>query len=102
MPYPERHYDGQGGEVSATWRPASRPPDLEFPSGTMVRYLATGASTDALFGLFHWQLAAVPSGARPHLHRSFTESFYVLDGTITSRAGRRAPRPPPRRDAQAR
>lgn len=87
--YPEARYLGDGGEVNATYRAADSPPDLVFESGTTVHYLATGSTTHGLFGLFRWEMAAGPGGARPHFHRGFTESFFVLDGTVQLYDGRR-------------
>ena len=88
MRYPEPRYTGEKAEVSATYRPASEPPDLVFPSGNVVEYLATGASTDGLFGLYRWTMSPARSGARPHFHRTMAESFFVLAGTIRFYDGR--------------
>jgi len=52
------------------------------PSGTTVHYLATGASTDGQLGLYRWEMGPGRGGPDPHFHRSITESFYVLSGTI--------------------
>lgn len=87
--YPEPRYLGDGGEVSAVVRPAHAPPDLTFRSGTAVHYLATGTSTNGLFGLFRWEMAPGPGGANPHFHRGFTESFFVLSGEPQFYDGRR-------------
>jgi quercetin dioxygenase-like cupin family protein len=67
---------------------ATTPPDFRYESGTTVRYLATGASTHGLFGLYRWDMAAGPGGPDPHFHRTISESFYVLDGTIAIFDGR--------------
>ena len=80
MTYPDPVYTGDGGEVSASVRPADAPPNLELGPAT-VHYLATGRSTHGLFGLYRWEMDATPGGAPPHIHRSFTESFYVLSGS---------------------
>ena len=47
-----------------------------------MHYLATGDSTDGRFGLYRWEMAAVRSGPDPHFHRSISEAFYVLAGTV--------------------
>ena len=47
-----------------------------------MHYLATGASTDGQLGLYRWEMGPGPGGPDPHFHRSITESFYVLSGTI--------------------
>lgn len=75
--YPEPVYRGAGGESSATFRPASRGPELTYPNGNTTHYLATGTTTGGLFGLYRWEMGPEPSGPGPHFHRSITESFYV-------------------------
>jgi mannose-6-phosphate isomerase-like protein (cupin superfamily) len=80
--YPEPRYTGEKGEISATYRPADQAPDLTYPSGTRVHYLATGASTHGLFGLYRFEMGGERSGPGPHFHRTITESFYILNGTI--------------------
>ncbi len=82
MSYPEPRYAGDTGEVSATLRPHDHDPDLIYPSGTRVDYLATGASTDGKFGLYRWNMGPTVGGADPHFHRTISESFFVLSGTI--------------------
>jgi mannose-6-phosphate isomerase-like protein (cupin superfamily) len=82
MSYPDPRYLGEGGETSATYRPADAAPDFTYQSGTTVHYLATGSSTDGLFGLYRWDMASGPGGPSPHFHRTITESFFVLGGTI--------------------
>ncbi|HEY6744687.1 MAG TPA: cupin domain-containing protein [Mycobacteriales bacterium] len=81
MSYPEPRYHGDGGEISATVRPGDAAPDLILPA-TDVHYLATGTSTGGDFGLYRWEMTGAPTGPAPHFHRSITESFYVLDGTV--------------------
>jgi mannose-6-phosphate isomerase-like protein (cupin superfamily) len=80
--YPEKRYSGADGERSARYRSADQQPDLEYPNGNTVQYLATGASTDGLFGLYKWSMGPEPSGPGPHFHRTISESFYILSGTI--------------------
>jgi mannose-6-phosphate isomerase-like protein (cupin superfamily) len=80
--YPESRYLGTGGEVSATYRPAGHEPELTYPTGNTAHYLATGAATDGLFGLYRWVMGPEPSGPGPHFHRSLAESFYILAGTV--------------------
>jgi mannose-6-phosphate isomerase-like protein (cupin superfamily) len=81
MSYPEPRYLGDGGETSATGRPATAAPDLVLPA-VDVHYLATGASTGGDYGLYRWEMTGPPSGPEPHFHRTITESFYVLSGTV--------------------
>ena len=82
MSYPEPRFLGTEGEASATLRPSDAPPDVVFPSGGTADYLATGASTGGLFGLYRWNMGVEPLGPGPHYHRTIAESFYVLDGTV--------------------
>ncbi len=88
MSYPDPVYAGTTGEASAWLRPASAPPDLTYPSGGTVHYLATADQTDRAFGLYRWEMSAEPSGPGPHFHRSISESFYILSGTIRLFDGR--------------
>ena len=82
MSYPEPRYLGETGEASATHRPTDHQPELTYPNGNTAHYLATGASTGGLFGLYRWEMGPEPSGPGPHFHRCISESFYVLSGTI--------------------
>ena len=82
MSYPEIRYDGEGGEVSAWLRPATTPPDLTSNIGTRFAYLATGAQTGGDFGLYRLDMPAQTRGAADHFHRTITESFFVLSGTV--------------------
>lgn len=82
MTYPEPRYLGVGGEITATYRPADHDPDLRYGPIAQIHYLATGASTNGQFGLYRWEMGPHPSGAEPHFHRSISESFYILSGTV--------------------
>ena len=77
MSYPPPRYHGDAGEASATFRPDGRPSELPHAA-----YLATGASTDGRFGLYRWMMGPRAGGPAPHFHRSISESFYVLNGTV--------------------
>lgn len=81
MSYPPPRYHGDTGEVSATYRPAGHEPELVMSAGT-AGYLATGASTNGQFGLYRWHMAGPRSGPEPHFHKTISESFFVLDGTV--------------------
>jgi quercetin dioxygenase-like cupin family protein len=82
MSYPEPIYRGDRGLNNATFRPSDHTPDLTYPSGGTAHYLATGRSTNGRFGLYRWDMAAAPSGPKPHFHRTISESFYVLAGIV--------------------
>ena len=88
MSYPPPAYDGAEGEISATFRPAGTDPDIVYPTGGTAHYLATGATTGGHFGLYRWNMSAQPSGPDPHFHRTITEAFYVLFGTVKIYDGR--------------
>lgn len=81
MSYPDPRHLGEHGLRNAVLRPHDRPPELVSPTRT-VGYLATGGSTDGAFGLYRWSMGPQQSGASPHFHRTITESFYVLSGTV--------------------
>lgn len=78
--YPPARYDGPG-EASAWLRRRTQDADLRL-GNTEVHYLATGDRTDGLFGLYRWEMSGDRGGAAPHIHRSFSESFYILAGTV--------------------
>jgi mannose-6-phosphate isomerase-like protein (cupin superfamily) len=89
MSYPPIVYAGETGEISATYRPSASLPELVYPNGTAVHYLATGATTGGTFGLYVWKAAPASGGPGPHFHRTINESFFVLEGTIKIYDGRR-------------
>jgi quercetin dioxygenase-like cupin family protein len=89
MSYPEPRYAGESGLINVTFRPADHEPDVRYPSGGTAHYLATGASTGGKFGLYRWEMAAEPGGPAPHFHRTISESFYVLAGTVRLYDGKR-------------
>ena len=80
--YPAPVYLGDSGEASATLRPADAPPDLVYGNGTRAHYLMKGEQARGLFGLYRWEMSGAVSGPGPHFHRTITESFYVLSGTV--------------------
>ncbi|KAB7743969.1 cupin domain-containing protein [Nostocoides sp. F2B08] len=80
MSYPDPVHVGDGA-VLARFRPVDAPPELPRPGGA-ASYLATGASTGGRFGLYRWDMGPDAAGARPHFHRTITESFFVLSGRV--------------------
>jgi quercetin dioxygenase-like cupin family protein len=89
MSYPEPRYHGESGLTNATFRPFGHDPELTYPNGGAVHYLATGGTTAGEFGLYRWEMGAEPSGPGPHFHRTISESFYVLSGTVRLYGGER-------------
>ncbi|MCP2340699.1 cupin domain-containing protein [Actinomadura rupiterrae] len=82
MSYPDARYLAEKGEVSAVFRGADAVPELAIGGRTNVHYLATGATTDGHFGLYRWEMGQQPSGSGAHFHRTFSESFFILDGRV--------------------
>jgi quercetin dioxygenase-like cupin family protein len=60
---------------------AADPPDLPGPPS--VRFVAPGSVTAGRYGLFEYAMGAHSPGPGPHVHRTFSESFYVLTGELT-------------------
>jgi mannose-6-phosphate isomerase-like protein (cupin superfamily) len=82
LSYPEPRYRGDTGEASARLRPADQRPEVTYANGGTAHFLATTESTGGQFGLYRWEMSAEPSGPGPHFHRTISESFYVLSGTV--------------------
>ncbi|MFD0746844.1 cupin domain-containing protein [Phytohabitans flavus] len=83
MSYPPTLYTGEDGEITASYRPNGHEPELTYPkTGNTVHYLATHASTGGQYGMYRWEMGPAPSGPDPHFHRTISESFYILTGTI--------------------
>jgi mannose-6-phosphate isomerase-like protein (cupin superfamily) len=74
-------YTDPHGARSAVLRQAAQPPDL-VSARTEIGYLATALSTGGEFGLYHYAMTEHPSGPSPHFHRTISESFYILSGTL--------------------
>jgi mannose-6-phosphate isomerase-like protein (cupin superfamily) len=97
--YPSPRYHGTTGEVSATFRSSGRGPDyVSVPvtssgptvaAGTAYTYLATTTSTHGDYGLYRVDMAADAGGPAKHFHKSMSESFFVLDGTLDLYDGER-------------
>jgi len=58
----------------------SRHADQETAGQT--RFIATGTQTRGDFGLFEVTLPPGGGGPGPHVHRTFSESFHVLEGRL--------------------
>jgi len=88
MSYPPETYHGESGEVSARLVRGDTPPAVVYDNGNTVFHLALGSGTGGTYGLYRWEFAGPPSGPDAHFHRTMTESFYVLEGTVTIYDGR--------------
>ena len=53
-----------------------------------VSFIAPGSLTAGRFGLFHYDMLPGAGGAGLHIHTGFSESFYVIAGTVTVHDGR--------------
>ncbi|MGH2731226.1 MAG: cupin domain-containing protein [Actinomycetota bacterium] len=74
-------YLGETGEASAVYRHKDAIPTLKLGS-TTARLVAPGSLTGDRYGLFRWDMDEPAGGAGPHFHRTFSESFYILAGTV--------------------
>lgn len=82
MSYPDPRYLGDEGEISARYRPTDQKPELTIGSGTAMHYLATGASTHGQFGLYRVDMRPRTPGPSAHFHRTMSETFFILSGTV--------------------
>ena len=82
MTYPDPRYLDDVGEVSAVFRSVGHEPELQMGPAGSASYLATGASTHGQFGLYRWDMGPDPAGPGTHFHRTISESFFVLSGTV--------------------
>jgi quercetin dioxygenase-like cupin family protein len=73
-------YAGADGETSAIFR---RDLDPLMLGTTAATFVAPGSVTNGEFGLFRWDIPPNTGGAAAHFHRGFSESFYVVSGTVT-------------------
>jgi mannose-6-phosphate isomerase-like protein (cupin superfamily) len=80
-PYPSELYSSDTGEVSARLRRDDAPHDIINRTGS-ADYLATGDGTGGKFGLYRWNMGPEPSGPGPHFHKTMSESFFVISGTV--------------------
>lgn len=70
----------------AVFRPVSDQ-DRSGPGALGPLLVAPSSATDGEFGMFEIEIAAGSPPVVPHYHTGFTESFYVLDGTVGIRLG---------------
>jgi mannose-6-phosphate isomerase-like protein (cupin superfamily) len=87
-PYPPETYQGTTGEVSAWAHRPGGEPDTRSPNGVTCEYLATGDQTRGRFGLYRWTFGPGESGPDPHFHKTISEQFYVLSGSVRIFDGR--------------
>jgi len=80
--YPPDTYHGDTGEASAWIRPSATTPEIEYTSGGSCEYLLTGPRSAGKLGIYRWSFGEKESGPDAHFHKSLSESFFVLSGTI--------------------
>ena len=90
-PYPPVRYTKDEAEVSAWVRRGDAPPDYEARAldqdthlATQVKYhyLASQEQTGGDYVLYRVELAPKCGGPAPHLHRTMSEAFFLLSGTV--------------------
>ncbi len=82
-------FTAESGERSARYVGAGDARRIEFRSGTVGRLVAPGSMTEGRYGLFRWDMPAASGGADPHFHRTFSEAFFVVAGTVAIYDGSR-------------
>jgi mannose-6-phosphate isomerase-like protein (cupin superfamily) len=82
MSYPEPRYLGESGEINAVHRPADTAPDL-VRGANRTHYLATHTTTGGEFGLYRVDMGPKAPGPSTHFHRTISESFFILSGSIS-------------------
>jgi quercetin dioxygenase-like cupin family protein len=83
-------YLRDAGEISAEFHARDGVESLTFKSsGTHVRFVAPGTATRGQYGLFEWNMQPHTAGADAHFHKTFSESFFVLTGTVEFFNGQR-------------
>ncbi|PZS29333.1 MAG: cupin domain-containing protein [Pseudonocardiales bacterium] len=72
----------ESGEISAIYRAPADVPGIIIGSRTQARLVAPGSLTGGQFGLFEWNMPGRAGGPDAHFHKTFSESFYILSGTV--------------------
>jgi mannose-6-phosphate isomerase-like protein (cupin superfamily) len=80
-------YLGDTGESSAILREDAPQLEISPTTHTMATFVAPGSVTRGEFGLFRWDMPGGAGGAGTHFHRGFSESFYVVSGTVSFNTG---------------
>ena len=74
-------YEDDLGQVSGVYQPAADASRIDAPTGATL-FVAPGSLTQGEFGMFRRDITPRGGGADPHFHRTFSESFYVISGTV--------------------
>ena len=76
-------YTQNAGEVTARFHPGGEQGSVTFgKSATVARFVAPGSATEGRFGMFEWNMQPHSGGPDAHFHKTFSESFYVMSGTV--------------------
>lgn len=74
-------YLGDTGEINAVYRPSGESTTVTRPVSTAT-FVAPGSVTNGQYGLFRWDMRPGSGGPDAHFHKTFSEAFYLLDGTV--------------------
>ena len=80
-------FEHTDGEISVVYRPLARVADLVGPTASTT-FLAPGSMTRRQFGIFRRDMKPHAGGPDAHIHRTFSESFYMLEGRVRFYDGR--------------
>lgn len=75
-------YTGRTGQNSGVFRRDIDPLVMSPDGDTTATFVAPGTVTRGEFGLYRWDMPAGATGAGAHFHRGFSESFYIVSGTV--------------------
>jgi quercetin dioxygenase-like cupin family protein len=75
-------YLGESGESTGLLRTGVPPLAMGPGAATQATFVAPGSVTGGEFGLFRWDMPAASGSSGQHFHRGFSESFYVISGTM--------------------
>lgn len=70
------------GKINAAFHPVATTDEAVMGSGSIARFAAPGSATEGRFGLFEYKMPPRAAGPGPHFHKTFSESFYILSGTV--------------------
>lgn len=81
-PYPPPRFTADEPEKSAWLKRGDEPADHSTFGLVNYHYLAKQQETGGDYGLYRVEIAPKGGGPGPHFHRSISEAFYVLSGTV--------------------
>ena len=87
-PYPPARYTKDEPEVSAWLRRGTASADYDSFGLVKYHYLASQQATDGDYGLYRVDIGPGGGGPGPHFHRTMSEAFFVLSGTMKLYDGR--------------